>query len=179
MSTNPILFNLKHLSLQRWPWLLLALSALALELSALYFQHVMKLEPCVMCIYERLTMLAIVAAGLIGASAPQYLLIRLIAFAVWALGSVWGLLLAIEHTDYQMNPSPFATCDFFPNFPEWLPLHELVPWLFNPTGYCSDIVWTFVGYSMPQWLIVSFAIYVIILLVVLVTAILPTTNSSQ
>ena len=165
--------NLKPLSLQRWPWLLLAASALTMELCALYFQHVMKLEPCVMCVYERLTMLAIVAAGLIGASAPHNLLVRLIAFTTWGVGSIWGLLLAIEHTDYQMNPSPFATCDFYPNFPSWLPLHELLPWLFNPTGYCSDIVWTFLDYSMPQWLIVSFAIYVVIFLVVAITALLP------
>jgi len=173
LSSNSLSPNLKNLSLQRWPWLLLAASALMLELSALYFQHVMKLEPCVMCIYERITMLAIIFAGLIGASAPSYLLVRLIAFAVWAVGSIWGLLLAVEHVDYQMNPSPFATCDFFPNFPEWLPLHEFMPWLFNPTGDCSDIVWQFMGYSMPQWLILSFAIYVVILLVVAVTAILP------
>ena len=165
--------NLKPLSLQRWPWLLLAASALTMELCALYFQHVMKLEPCVMCVYERLTMLAIVAAGLIGASAPHNLFVRLIAFTTWGVGSIWGLLLAIEHTDYQMNPSPFATCDFYPNFPSWLPLHELLPWLFNPTGYCSDIVWTFLDYSMPQWLIVSFAIYVVIFLVVAITALLP------
>ena len=177
MSSNPLLYNLKHLSLQRWPWLLLAMSALVLECSALYFQHVMKLEPCVMCVYERLTMLAIVAAGLVGASAPNYLIVRLLAFSVWALGSVWGLLLAFEHSDYQMNPSPFATCDFFPNFPEWLPLHELMPWLFNPTGDCSDIVWTFLTYSMPQWLIVSFAIYVFLLLMVVITAILPIKSS--
>jgi len=165
--------TLKQLSVQRWPWILLAISALTLELTALYFQHVMKLEPCVMCIYERITMLAIVAAGLIGASAPQNILVRLIAFAVWALGAIWGMLLAIEHTDYQLNPSPFATCDFYPNFPQWLPLHEWMPWLFNPTGDCSDIVWTFLNYSMPQWLIVSFGVYTLIFLVVAITAMLP------
>ena len=165
--------NLKQLSLHRWPWLLLAASALTMELCALYFQHVMKLEPCVMCVYERLTMFAIVAAGLIGASAPNNIFVRLLAFTTWAVGSIWGLLLAIEHTDYQMNPSPFATCDFYPNFPSWLPLHELLPWLFNPTGYCSDIVWTFLDYSMPQWLIVSFSIYVVIFLVIAITALLP------
>ena len=165
--------NLKQLSLHRWPWLLLAASALTMELCALYFQHIMKLEPCVMCVYERLTMFAIVAAGLIGASAPNNILVRLLAFTTWAVGSIWGLLLAIEHTDYQMNPSPFATCDFYPNFPSWLPLHELLPWLFNPTGYCSDIVWTFLDYSMPQWLIVSFSIYVVIFLVIAITALLP------
>ncbi|TEW55023.1 disulfide bond formation protein DsbB [Psychromonas sp. RZ22] len=171
--SNPPHSGVKHLSLQRWPWLLLAASALILELTALYFQHVMKLEPCVMCVYERITMLAIFAAGLIGASAPNNIFVRLLAFAVWAIGAIWGLLLAVEHTNYQMNPSPFATCDFYPNFPEWLPLHELVPWLFNPTGDCSDIVWTFLGYSMPQWLIVSFAIYTLLFLIIAVTAMLP------
>lgn len=170
--------NLKQLSLQRWPWLLLAASALTMELCALFFQHVMELEPCVMCVYERLTMLAIVAAGLIGASSPNNILVRLVAFATWAVGAVWGLLLAIEHTDYQMNPSPFATCDFYPNFPSWLPLHELFPWLFNPTGYCSDIVWTFLDYSMPQWLIVSFSIYTALFLVIAITALLPVKLSS-
>ncbi|MEG3755634.1 disulfide bond formation protein DsbB [Psychromonas arctica] len=178
MISNPSQSKLKYLSQQRWPWLLLAASALIMELTALFFQHVMHLEPCVMCIYERLTMLAIVAAGLLGAIAPNNIFIRLSAFAVWALGSVWGLLLAIEHTDYQMNPSPFATCDFYPNFPEWLPLHEMLPWLFNPTGYCSDIVWTFLGYSMPQWLIVSFAIYLCIFIVVALAAILPSKKSA-
>lgn len=168
-----MLSTLKKLSTQRGPWLLLAFSALTLELCALYFQHIMKLEPCVMCVYERLTMLGILLAGLIGAICPQYLLMRLVAFAVWAVSAVWGLLLALEHTDYQMNPSPFATCDFFPNFPSWAPLHEWLPWLFNPTGDCADIVWQFFGYSMPQWLIVSFAIYTLLFVVIGVTAMLP------
>lgn len=168
-----MLSTLKKLSTQRRPWLLLAGSALALELCALYFQHVMKLEPCVMCVYERITMLGIIVAGLIGAMAPQILLLRLIAFSLWAVNAIWGLLLAIEHTNYQINPSPFATCDFFPNFPSWAPLHEWLPWLFNPSGDCSDIVWQFFGYSMPQWLIVSFTIYTLLFVVIAVTALLP------
>lgn len=168
-----MLSNLKSLSVQRWPWLLLAFSALILELCALYFQHVMKLEPCVMCVYERITMLGIMLAGLVGAVAPKSMFIRLTAFSLWAVSAVWGLLLAIEHTDYQMNPSPFATCDFFPNFPSWAPLHEWLPWLFNPTGDCTDIVWQFFGYSMPQWLIVSFTLYSVLFVVISATALIP------
>lgn len=170
--------TLKNLSKQRWPWLLLAASAMVLELSALFFQHVLKLDPCVMCVYERITMLGIVFAGLIGAAAPQNIIIRLSAFLCWAVSAVWGLLLAIEHTNYQINPSPFATCDFLPNFPGWAPLHEWLPWLFKPTGDCADIVWQFLGYSMPQWLIVSFAIYSAIFVFVAVTAMLPGKKSA-
>jgi len=164
---------IKQLPQRRSSWLLLALTALMLELSALYFQHVMKLEPCVMCIYERITVLAILVAGLIGAIAPRYWLIRLLAFTSWGVGAIWGLLLALEHVNYQLHPSPFATCDFYPNFPEWLPLHEYVPWLFNPLGDCANIEWLFLGYTMPQWLIVAFAIYSIVFTVVIVAAIVP------
>lgn len=173
-----MLFTLKNLSKQRWPWLLLAASALGLELCALYFQHVLKLEPCVMCVYERLTMIGIILTGLIGAIAPQNLILRLTAFVCWAVSAIWGTLLAIEHVNYQFNPSPFATCDFLPNFPNWAPLHQWVPWLFNPTGDCAEIVWQFFGYSMPQWLLVSFVIYCIIFVVIAVTALLPIKNGS-
>jgi disulfide bond formation protein DsbB len=158
--------TIKNISKQRWSWLLLAASALTLEACALYFQHVMKLEPCVMCVYERLAMLGIVLAGLIGATAPKNIIIRLTAFLCWAVSAVWGTLLAIEHTGYQINPSPFATCDFLPNFPSWAPLHQWLPWLFNPTGDCADIVWQFLGYSMPQWLIVSFTVYSLLFVVI-------------
>jgi disulfide bond formation protein DsbB len=167
-------FYFKTLSCRRGPWLLLAFSGLALELCALYFQHVMKLEPCVMCVYERLTMLGILVAGLIGASAPQNIFFRFTAFLIWGVSAIWGALLAIEHTNYQMNPSPFSTCDFFPNFPTWAPIHEWLPWLFNPTGDCSDIVWQFFGYSMPQWLILSFSIYCLLFVFVAISALLPT-----
>lgn len=47
--------------------MLLALTAFTLELVALWFQHVMLLRPCVMCIYERCALLGIMFAGLIGA----------------------------------------------------------------------------------------------------------------
>ena len=164
---------LKNLPKQRWPWLLLATSALLFELCALYFQHVMKLDPCVMCIYERIPVIGIFICGLLGASAPQNLFIRLIAFSTWIVSAVWGALLSIEHVDYQFNPSPFATCDFYPNFPSWAPLHQWVPWLFNPTGDCSDIVWQLLGYSMPQWLIISFVIYALIFIVVVIGTLLP------
>ncbi|KPU82297.1 disulfide bond formation protein DsbB, partial [Psychromonas sp. PRT-SC03] len=159
-------FILKNLSKKRWPWLLLASSALILELCALFFQHVMHLEPCVMCVYERLAMLGVVITGLVGAICPRFLLLRLIAFAGWIVSSFLGLQLALEHTKYQLDPSPFAVCAFLPNFPTWAPLHIWFPWLFNPTGDCSSIVWQFLGYTMPQWLIVSFVIYIILFIII-------------
>lgn len=157
---------LNQLASTRRPWLLLAFTAFCLEITALYFQHVMKLEPCVMCIYERIAMMGIIATGLVGAIKPEFFATRWLGFILWGVSAFWGLQLALEHVDYQMNPSPFYTCDFIPNFPQWMPLHQWVPWLFNPTGDCADIVWQFFGMSMPQWLVVCFSLYSLAFLVV-------------
>ena len=66
-------------------------------------------------------------------------------------------MLALEHVDYQFNPSPFATCDLFVTFPDWAPINQWAPWLFEAYGDCSEVVWQFLGLSMPQWLAVIFA----------------------
>ena len=46
-------------------WATLWLSALAFEVTALYFQYALGLAPCVKCIYQRTAMLGILFAGLI------------------------------------------------------------------------------------------------------------------
>lgn len=152
----------KELSLSRKAWLFLAFTCLALEGTALYFQHGMGLIPCVMCIYERLALLAILVAGLVGTIAPSFLLFRWVAIAIGLFGSIKGLMLAIRHTDYQLNPAPWNQCEFKPDFPSTLPLDQWFPNLFaaGPVQ-CSQSQWEFLGWGMPQWLIVVFAIYTI------------------
>ncbi|WP_315710231.1 disulfide bond formation protein B [Brenneria uluponensis] len=55
---------LQGISQQRSSWKLLLVSALFLELSAMVFQHGLGLSPCVMCIYERITTMGLIAVGL-------------------------------------------------------------------------------------------------------------------
>ena len=57
---------LSDLTTNAKPWLLLALSALALELCALFFQYALDLAPCIMCVYQRVAICAIIVAGIIG-----------------------------------------------------------------------------------------------------------------
>ncbi|MGQ8821148.1 disulfide bond formation protein DsbB [Bibersteinia trehalosi Y31] len=154
---------LKKRSLSRSTWLLCILSALALETAALYFQYGMGLQPCVMCIYERLALLAILAAGAIGIIAPRFFLIRWGALLLGLFGAIKGLMLAIKHTDYQLHPAPWNTCSPFLDFPPTLPLDKWLPSLFAASGDCSKISWEFLGLIMPQWLIVVFGIYCTIL----------------
>lgn len=158
-----MLSAIKSFSMGRKAWLLLAISSFALEATALYFQHGMGLVPCVMCIYQRLALLAILAAGLIGCIAPRNFLVRWLALLLGFYGAVKGLLLAIKHVDYQLNPAPWNQCSFIPEFPQTMPLNKWFPALFEAGGSCNDIKWQFLGMSMPQWLIVVFAIYLIVI----------------
>ncbi len=111
---------LNRCSRGRGAWLLMALTAFLLELTALYFQHIMLLQPCVMCIYERVALFGILGASLLGAIAPRSPL-RYLAIAVWIYSAWKGVQLAWAHTMLQLNPSPFNTCDFFVNFPSCYP----------------------------------------------------------
>nr|WP_152812086.1 MULTISPECIES: disulfide bond formation protein DsbB [Vibrio] len=153
--------------------MLLLLFVVFFEACALYFQHVMMLAPCVMCIYERVAMMGVGVAAIVGLMAPNNPVFRWLGLIGWGLSSYKGLLLAQQHVDYQFNPSPFATCDLFVTFPSWAPLNQWVPWMFEAYGDCSKIVWQFLDLSMPQWLVVIFAGNLIALALIVIAQFFP------
>ncbi|CAH9066341.1 Disulfide bond formation protein B [Pseudoalteromonas holothuriae] len=141
-------------------WALLALSAALFELIALYFQYVMALEPCIMCIYQRTVMLGLLGAGIVGYISPSNWLYKGTGLAIWGISSIWGWLIAREHINMQTTTDPFAfTCDIVPNFPSFMPLHEWLPAFFAATGDCGNIDWSFMNMSMPGWMEIIFAFY--------------------
>ncbi|MDX1524846.1 MULTISPECIES: disulfide bond formation protein DsbB [Pseudidiomarina] len=167
---------LKHLAklpTQRLPWLLLLLSVLALLSFALYVQHGLGIEPCVKCIYQRTAIIAIGLAAFVGLLRPQQLLLRSLAWLAWLVAAVWGYVIAAEHVQLQQaENSFFIVCEAFPNFPSWLPLHELLPNLFGAPGLCGDIDWQFAGLSMPMWMQIIFAGYAIVAVAVMLIRLL-------
>lgn len=158
----------------RLAWLILAGTALGLELCALFFQHVMKLDPCVMCIYQRVAIFGILGAALIGLVGYKHRFLRFIAVLGWGISAAWGLKVALELVDMQTNPSPFSTCSFLPEFPSWMPLHEWLPSVFMPSGMCSDIPWQMMGVTMGQWMIVAFSTYLLALAIFMIPALSKT-----
>ncbi len=151
----------------RGAWLLLALTALGLEVAALGFQHIMGLAPCVMCIYERCALFGVMGAGIVGAIAPKSPL-RFVALLIWLYSAWEGLRLSWAHTMIQLHPNPFATCDFAARFPDWLPLSKWLPSVFVASGDCAERSWSFLTLSMPQWMIVIFAAYLLVAVFVLI-----------
>lgn len=148
-------------------WIALALAALLPLAVASWFQHVDGLDPCVMCIYERVAFFGLVGAGLLGALAPGRVLVRASAYTLWGVSAAWGLDLVWRHVGMERDPQLAMSCSFAAEFPSWLPLDTWLPALFLPTGYCDDVQWRWLGMSMAEWAGVIFALFLVSLLLVL------------
>jgi len=158
---------ISNLAINSYAWLALALTALGLEIIALYFQYAMGLNPCIMCIYQRTALWGVFFAGVVGFLGNSLWITRLLAYILWGTSSIWGMLIAIEHVEMQTSAFSFMfVCEVVPNFPQWAPLHEWLPSLFEANGDCGDIKWQFLGFSMPQVMIAIFAFYIALLAVI-------------
>ncbi|MCU7920956.1 MAG: disulfide bond formation protein DsbB [Candidatus Thiodiazotropha sp. (ex Dulcina madagascariensis)] len=157
------------ISHRHMPWLVLAISAVSLESAGLYFQYGLDLDPCVLCVYQRTAVLGIAVAALIGMSAPRFLLVRLIGYAGWGASALWALYLALKLSGMQLGfIAPSLSCDANAKFPAWLKLDQWLPSVFQPTGFCGDIQWQFLGLSMPQWMAIIMAFNLVVLITLLI-----------
>lgn len=152
-------------------WLALAFAAAVPLVVASWFQHVDGLDPCVMCIYERVALIGLVAAGLLGAIAPRRVFVRAPAYVLWGVSAGWGLDLVRRHVAMERDPQLAMSCSFAAEFPSWMPLDAWLPAMFLPTGYCDDVQWRWLGMSMAEWVGVIFALFMLSLLAVLVSEI--------
>ncbi|MBF89672.1 MAG: disulfide bond formation protein DsbB [Candidatus Marinimicrobia bacterium] len=142
-------------------WGIFALSALGLECAALFFQYAMGLEPCIMCVYQRLAVAGVLFTSIIGFLASRKFWGQIFAHGLMVYASGEGLMVAKEHVEMQSGDSFFFACEFVPNFPSWMPLHEWFPGVFAATGDCGEISWQFFDMSMPEWMVVVFTGYMV------------------
>jgi disulfide bond formation protein DsbB len=170
-----VLRTLQTLSTQRRSWLLLAALALALDGIALFLQHVMHVEPCNECIYIRAGVLCIAVAGVLGALAPKYWPMRLIALVVWIGALGWSLSRVVLLLDLEriVRAGGDATCKRFKGFPDWLPLERWLPNVFEPRATCGTVSWTFLGGSVTFWIGVALACMALVTAAVVLAQVWP------
>jgi disulfide bond formation protein DsbB len=140
-------------------WLLAGfLACIGMELSAVYFQFVLKLEPCPLCITQRMIVFALAGAFLGGAlHNPGRSGVR-VYFGLAALFSLAGASVAAYHFLIQILPhDEFASCGPGASYIlEHFSLADSVRMFLTGTGDCTQVVWTFLGLSMPFWVCLTF-----------------------
>ena len=147
---------------------LVFLAAVVAMSSGYYVQHVIGLEPCPLCIVQRL---GFVSAGLLagigallGARAAVLLFAGLSAMASLAAGGV-----AAWHAWLIANPPEWAECGRpFAWMLENNSLVALIPKLFKGEGDCLRVDWTLFGFNIPQLALVLFTAMLLLSVIAIV-----------
>lgn len=138
--------------------LIAVLAALAMA-AALYLQHVDGLEPCPLCIFQRVAVMAVGAVALLAALQGPGAAGRRIYGALTAVAAAAGVVVAGRHVWLQhLPPDQVPSCG--PGLDYWLdalPLRDVVQQVFKGSGECAKVDWTLLGLSLPEWTLMLFA----------------------
>lgn len=123
---------------------------------ALYNQYVDYLEPCPLCIIQRVVFFWMAIVALLAAiHNPDQTGQRVYAWMV-VFGSVLGTAIAGRHIWLQNLPADeVPECGPGLNYMlENFPLTEVFSTVLQGSGSCAEVKWTFMGMSMPMWTMV-------------------------
>ena len=135
------------------------LASFGLVALALWIQTTYQLEPCPLCISQRIVLMGLGVLFLIAAiHTPQKITwIKLYAL-LQTLTAIGGAGVAIRHWWLQVHKDEMLVdCGvgfdyMFDNFP----LKKALTLVFRGTGDCAAIDWTFLGLSIPQLALIAF-----------------------
>ncbi len=125
---------------------------------ALFFEHQMNLEPCPLCILQRIM---VIGTGFIALLAvvhnPRLLGIKVYG-ALVVVSAVTGGGVSIRQIWLQSLPADQvpacgASLDYLLDV---FPLTEVLSIVLSGDGTCAEVMWTFLGVSIPGWTLVGF-----------------------
>lgn len=131
---------------------------LALMAAALVLQYSLNLEPCPLCILQRVFVIALGMVMLIGALHNPRGTMTIVYGAVILLIAIAGVVVAGRHVWLQHLPADQVP-ECGPGLQYMLdafPLNETVAMVFKGSGECAEVQWRFIGLSIPEWTLIIF-----------------------
>lgn len=123
----------------------------------LLLQHVVGLEPCPLCIFQRMAYLAVALFALLAAWLSPKPASR--GFGVLVLGSALaGAGIAGRHVWLQTNPQNMSCGPGLQTMLENFPLIDVLPKVFRGSGDCAEAGWTLIGLTIAEWSLIWFVI---------------------
>ena len=124
---------------------------------AIYAQYVLLLDPCPLCVFQRIATILLGLVFLLAAlHNPGRLGARAYAFLV-TLTAGGGVGVASWHVHLQNLPSDeVPSCGpGFEYIMENFALFDALGLIFQGSGECAEVVWRLFGLSMPTWVIIG------------------------
>ena len=134
---------------------------------ALYLEHVQGLEPCPLCVFQRvgligmglIALLAFIHNPISNAMKRGYALLAAVAIG-------WSVAVAARHVWLQhLPPDKVPSCGPGLNYlVDALPFNAVLKEVLSGSGECAVIDWTFLGQSLPFWSLIYFSLILLICL---------------
>ena len=140
--------------------LLITLFTVAMMLIAVvYFQGMLYLLPCPLCVSQRVFAITTGVIALIAfihnpGRKGQKIYAILTALAALGGSSISGRQVWLQSLPEDQIPSCGPTLDWM--FTANFPLQEILGAMFFGEGSCAEIKWQFLGLSIPGWTLVAF-----------------------
>ena len=135
--------------------------SISLMLTALFFEHYLLLKPCMLCYLQRF---AAVLVGFIGFIGFIHNSKNIIVFKTYLGASIISILtgiglsirqLYLQSLPAELVPSCAPDMDYLLDA---LPFFEVLLMAIQGDGNCAEVLWSFMGISIPGWLLVGFLI---------------------
>ena len=142
------------------------LCLLALAISVFFMEGYLNLEPCPLCIISRFIVAALTLLFLLIVLHNPGILGYKIYAGLSMLLIAAGIAVSARHIWLQSLPPelvPGCTPDIAYLFDRFL-LFEALGTVFNSTGECADVSWTFLGLTIPQQTLLFFIVLLLLIL---------------
>jgi disulfide bond formation protein DsbB len=128
---------------------------------ALYLQYYQQLDPCPLCIFQRIGLMGLGVISLIAfLHNPKKRWAKRLYAGLSVLAIGWSAVIAGRHVWLQhLPPEDVPACG--PGLDYWLdtfPLKDVIGKVLHGSGECAVIDWTFLGQSLPVWSLVFFSV---------------------
>ena len=138
--------------------LMIAYSA-GLITTAFFFQYYLLLEPCMLCYLQRFAAILVGLIGLVGYIHNSKKIIFFRSYLGISIVSVLlGIGLSIRQLYLQSLPEelvPSCAPDMG-YLLDSLPFFEVLIMAIQGDGNCAEVLWSFLGISIPGWLLIGF-----------------------
>lgn len=148
-------------------WIAGIVYLLLLEGIALYYQYVLDMFPCALCVQIRAWLYgAILTAAFSAVFVERFryrfagliLTILLLGGGLYTSWYAWGV----------EKGTIISNCTFGAGFPEFMPLDQWIPVLFEAQGICGQSPTMWLGISMVEWLLITLTPPMLVLLALLI-----------
>ena len=137
--------------------------------AVIYFQNVLGLEPCPLCILQRVAVIAIGVVLLLAGLHNPRVVGRRVYGALIVVAAGFGLAVAgrnvwLQHLPPDQVPACGPGLDYML---QAFPLNKTIQMVFHGSGECAEIKWTFLSFSIPEWMLLFFTGFLLLGLILL------------